>query len=229
LYRVRISVVIPVLNEAATIAEALRGLARQGPDEIVVVDASSPDGTAELARTEGVTVIDSPRGRGVQQNRGAAATSGDTLLFLHADCRLGERSIAGLRRFLVHHPRVVGGCFRMRVAEDRWLFRCIDVAANLRAGLLGITYGDQGIFVTRRVFDRIGGFPETPLMEDVGFSLQMRRLGRVAVLPLQIAVSPRRWARHGLIGQTARNWALLAAAAAGVPALTLARFYPPVR
>jgi rSAM/selenodomain-associated transferase 2 len=225
----RISVVIPTLNEAATIASSLRRLAGQGADEVIVVDASSPDGTAALAQSEGIRVIDSPRGRGVQQNRGAAAASGDVLVFLHADCRLEDGAIAGLRRFLVCHPRVVGGCFRMRVEAEHPLYRCIDLAAHLRAGLLGIPYGDQGLFVTRRLFDQVGGFPEVPLMEDIGLAMRLRRRGRVAVLPWRIFVSPRRWAKHGIVGQTLRNWALTAAAAAGVPVSTLARFYPHVR
>ena len=94
----RISVVIPTLNEAATIAGTLRRLSGQGADEVIVVDASSPDGTATLARSAAVVVVDSPRGRGAQQNRGAAAASGDVLVFLHADCRLEDCIVsAGVR------------------------------------------------------------------------------------------------------------------------------------
>jgi rSAM/selenodomain-associated transferase 2 len=226
---VRISVVIPTLNEAATIAGTLRRLARQGADEVIVVDASSLDGTAELARSAGVVVIDSPRGRGVQQNRGAAAATGDVLVFLHADCWLDEEAIAALRRFLNRHPRVVGGCFRMHIDGRHPLYRCIDLAAHLRAGLLGIPYGDQAIFVSRRGFERLGGFPDLSLMEDVAFALRLRRLGRVAVVSGRVFVSPRRWARNGVIGQTLRNWVLTVAAAAGVPVSILARFYPHVR
>jgi rSAM/selenodomain-associated transferase 2 len=222
-------VVIPTLNEAATIVETLRRLAGQEGDEVIVADASSPDGTADLARHEGARVIDSPRGRGVQQNRGAAAASGHALVFLHADCRLEEGAIAVLRRFLAGHPRVAAGCFRMRVAAEHPLYRGIELAAHLRAGLLGLPYGDQGLFVTRRAFEQVGGFPEVPLMEDLGLAMRLRRLGRVAVLSPRIFVSPRRWAEHGIIGQTLRNWALTAAAAVGVPVSTLARFYPHVR
>jgi rSAM/selenodomain-associated transferase 2 len=189
----------------------------------------SPDGTAELARAEGAVVIDSPRGRGVQQNRGAMASTGDVLVFLHADCRLEEGAITSLRRFLGCHPRVAGGCFRMRVEAEHPFYRGIDLAAHLRAGLLGIPYGDQGLFLTRRVFEQAGGFPEVPLLEDIGLALRLRRLGRLAVLPQRIFVSPRRWAQQGILGQTLRNWALTAAAAAGVPVSALERFYPHVR
>ncbi|HEX8204318.1 MAG TPA: glycosyltransferase, partial [Isosphaeraceae bacterium] len=108
---------MPTYNEATTIVGALEGLADQGADDVVVVDGGSPDGTAALAaRTGWVRVETAPRGRGVQQNRGAAVAAGDVLLFLHADCRLEAGAIAALRRFVGRHPRVPGGCFRMRVA-----------------------------------------------------------------------------------------------------------------
>jgi rSAM/selenodomain-associated transferase 2 len=225
----RVSVIIPTLNEAATIVQALRQLKTQHCDEIIVADAMSPDGTAGLARRESVVVVDSSRGRGVQQNRGAAASSGDVLVFLHADCRLENGAIAVLRQYLARHPRVPGGCFRMRIEDSHPLYRAIDTAAHLRAGLLGLPYGDQGIFIRRSVFESLGGFPETPLMEDVLISLKLRHEGRLAVLPARILVSPRRWRQCGIIRQTLKNWALTAAAALGVSTDYLARFYPHIR
>jgi rSAM/selenodomain-associated transferase 2 len=225
----RISVIIPTLNESATIVTSLKRLRAQEADEVIVADASSGDGTAELARAEGVLVIDCPRGRGIQQNRGAAAATGEILLFLHADCGLEPGAIAGLRLFMGRHPKVPGGCFRMRVDSAHPLFRTIDLAADLRAGLIGIPYGDQGIFLRRSFFDSLGGFPEIPIMEDVYMSLQLRRSGRVAVLPHRILVSPRRWTHRGILRQTLRNWLLTAAAALGVSTRTLSRFYPDVR
>src|SRR5262249_54043541 len=113
-----VSEIIPTLQESSTIIGCLEHLAGQGADEVVVADASSPDGTADLAAPLCTLVVRSPRGRGVQQNRGAAASSGDVLLFLHADCRLEAGALDLLRRFVRRHPRVPGGCFRMRV-EDR--------------------------------------------------------------------------------------------------------------
>ncbi|HWE37940.1 MAG TPA: TIGR04283 family arsenosugar biosynthesis glycosyltransferase [Isosphaeraceae bacterium] len=227
--RPRVSVIIPTLNEATTIITTLGALAEQGADDVIVADAASPDGTALLAATAGAVVIDSPRGRGAQQNRGARRASGDVLLFLHADCRLESGAVASLRRFLRANPRVPGGCFRMRVDDPDPRFRLIDSAAHLRAGLLGLPYGDQGIFATRRAFDLVGGFPETRLMDDVLFAARLRRLGRLAVLPDRILVSARRWKRAGLVRQTLRNWALTALAAGGVHPDELARFYPVVR
>jgi rSAM/selenodomain-associated transferase 2 len=225
----RVSVIIPTLNEATTIARTLRQLKTQNCDEIIVADAMSPDGTADLARREGAVVIDSCRGRSVQQNRGAAASSGDLLVFLHADCRLEDGAIAALRQYSARHPRVPGGCFRMRIEDSHPLYRAIDTAAHLRAGLLGLPYGDQGIFIRRSVFESIGGFPEAPLMEDIMISLRLRREGRLAVLPARIFVSPRRWRQCGIIRQTLKNWALTASAALGISTEFLVRFYPHIR
>jgi rSAM/selenodomain-associated transferase 2 len=225
----RVSVVIPTLNEAGTIGSCLDHLAGQGVDEVIVADAGSPDGTAELARRAGARVVASPRGRGVQQNRGAAAASGEVLLFLHADCRLEAGAIGVLKRFVARCPKVPGGCFRMRVDGPEWAFRMIDAAAHLRAGVLGVPYGDQGIFIPRWAFDRVGGFPEVPLMEDVYVMLRLRKLGRIALLPRRIDVSARRWRSHGIVGQSLRNWGLTIGAAAGITTETLARFYPVVR
>ena len=225
----RVSVVIPTWNEASTIVESLARLADQGADEVIVADASSPDGTAELAASAGASVVGSPKGRGVQQNRGVSVATGDMLLFLHADCWLERGALDVLRRSAARNPRVPGGCFRMTVDDPDPRFLPINAAADLRAGILGIPYGDQGIFASRRAFDHVGGFPETRLMDDVLFALQLRHLGRLVVLRPRIFVSPRRWKRQGIVRQSLRNWALTAAAAVGVSVDSLARFYPPVR
>ncbi|MEO6809745.1 MAG: TIGR04283 family arsenosugar biosynthesis glycosyltransferase, partial [Isosphaeraceae bacterium] len=201
-----VSVVVPTWNEASTIVESLRRLATQTADDIVVADANSPDGTAALALPYCNRVVQSARGRGVQQNQGASAATGDVLVFLHADCYLGDGALDYLRKFLIQSPLVPGGCFRMRVDDPNPGFRAIDAAAHIRAGVLGVPYGDQGIFVRRHVFDSIGGFPEVPLMDDVFLALQLRQVGRLALLPPLIHVSPRRWHARGLTRQTLQNW-----------------------
>jgi rSAM/selenodomain-associated transferase 2 len=228
-FAMRVSVVIPTYQEATTILACLSRLAAQGADEVVVADGCSSDGTAELAKRHGARVITAPLGRGTQQNLGAAATSGDVLLFLHADCRLETGAIEVLRRFMCGHPRIPGGCFRMRVDAADPRFRLIDLAADIRGGLLGIPYGDQGLFASRWAFERVGGFPETRLMEDVLLSLKLRQLGRVVRLPARIFVSPRRWQRTGIVRQSVWNWTLTLLAALQVPPDRLARHYPVVR
>jgi len=117
----------------------------------------------------------------------------------------------------------------MRVQAEGMLYRCIDACATARVRLTGLVYGDQGLFVRRTDFLRLGGFPPVSFLEDVLFSTTLCRQGRIAVVPQRIFVSPRRWQRMGLIRQTLRNWTLTALAACGVGPDRLARFYPHVR
>ncbi len=222
-----ISVIIPTLNEASCLAQALRSVRAEKPREIIVVDGGSSDATCELAR-EADLVLRGPRGRAVQLNHGAAHATGEALLFLHADCSL-ERGALQAAGECLGRRGVVAGCFRMRVRADGWTYRLIDACATARVRLTGLIYGDQGLFVARRMFERIGGFPPLLLMEDVFFSKQLRSQGRIVVAPCRIFVSPRRWQRQGLVRQTLRNWALIALAAAGVSPNRLAAFYPIVR
>ena len=222
-----VSVILPTLNEADRIAGAITSLRRLGPCEIIVADGGSTDDT--LARASGADfVLSAPRGRAAQMNRGAAHARGDVLVFLHADCELEDGAFEVARRTLAR-PGVAAGCFRMTVTAGGWGYRMIDAAATLRVRLTGIAYGDQGLFVRRDVFDRIGGFPAVSFMEDVLVSRALRRIGRVVVAPARVFVSDRRWRKVGLVRQTLRNWTLTALAVAGVPPDRLARYYPVVR
>jgi rSAM/selenodomain-associated transferase 2 len=222
-----ISVIIPTLNEAACLAETLRSVRAEKPREILVVDGGSRDGTCELAR-EADRVLHGPCGRAAQMNLGAAHASGDVLLFLHADCTLEPGALRGAEECLGHRG-VAGGCFRMRVTAAGLAYRLLDACATARVRWTGLIYGDQGLFIERQRFERIGGFPPLLLMEDLFFSKKLRRQGRIVVAPHRILVSPRRWQRQGLIRQTLRNWGLMALAAAGVSPNRLAAFYPMVR
>jgi rSAM/selenodomain-associated transferase 2 len=224
---VRISVVIPVLNEGGYIAATLRSVRSEKPYEILVVDGGSTDTTREEAR-EADRVLIGPRGRAAQMNHGAAQASGEALLFLHADCQLEHGALAAVARSLAR-PRTIAGCFRMEVAARGILYRWIDIFALARVRLTGIMYGDQGLFLRRETFDALGGFPELRLMEDVFLSLKLRRLGRIDVVPRRLFVSPRRWQQQGILRQTARNWMLTTLAAAGVHPNRLSKFYPIVR
>jgi rSAM/selenodomain-associated transferase 2 len=222
-----LSVIIPTLNEASTIAATIRAVRRQHPDEIIVVDGGSSDDTIQCA-AEAHLVVRSPRGRAAQMNAGAAAARGDRLLFLHADCELAEGALAAAMDCL-RRPGVVAGCFRMRVRAAGVVYRLIDFCATARVRLTGVVYGDQGLFVRRDVFEEMGGFPAVRLMEDMLLSRQLCRRGRVVVAAADIGVSPRRWERQGVVWQTLRNWTLTALAAAGVHPDRLAPFYPAVR
>lgn len=222
-----ISVIIPALNEAACLAETLRSVRAENPREILVVDGGSTDATRELARAAD-RVLHGPRGRAAQMNHGAAHAAGDVLLFLHADCTLEQGALRAAKACLSRRA-VAAGCFRMRVTASGPTYRLLDACATARVRLTGLIYGDQGLFVERRRFERSGGFPPLMLMEDVFLSKTLRRQGRIVVAPSRIFVSPRRWQRQGIVRQTLRNWSLTALAVAGVHPNRLAAFYPIVR
>ncbi len=222
-----VSVIIPTLNEESCLPETMRSVRAERPHQVIVADGGSTDGTASAAGAANLFVA-APRGRASQMNAGAAHATGDVLLFLHADCTLEPGALADAER-LLRRPGVVAGCYAMAVRAPGALYRCIDAVASARVRLTGLVYGDQGLFVRRVTFERVGGFPPVRFMEDVFLSRTLRRLGRVVVSPRRTFVSPRRWQRAGLVRQTLRNWILTALAALGVHPDRLARFYPVVR
>jgi rSAM/selenodomain-associated transferase 2 len=224
----KISVIIPTLNEESCVAETLQSLRRQNPEEIIVVDGGSTDATRKIAALYADRVLEGPRGRAIQMNLGAAAATGDILLFLHADCSLEANALMEASRCL-KRPRVAAGCFTMAVQASGLLYRSIDFCASARVRLTELVFGDQGLFLKRELFTAFGGFPEIALMEDVYFSKKLRQRGRIVVVKPRILVSPRRWQNKGLIPQTLRNWMMLAMAELGVSPNRLAAYYPQVR
>ncbi len=224
----KISVVVPALNEASVIAMSLTNIRDQNPHELIVVDGGSTDDTRAIAAQFADRVIDSARGRANQMNEGAAVATGDAFVFVHADCTLEAGALNDAVRWL-QKPWVAAGCFQMCVPTPGFGYRCIAAAASARVRLVGIPYGDQGLFLKRETFDTVGGFPPARFLEDVLIGQRLRRLGRVVVSPRRIFVSDRRWQKVGLVRQTARNWAITAFAAMGVSPDRLARYYPTVR
>jgi rSAM/selenodomain-associated transferase 2 len=223
----RISVIIPTLNEVERVGAAIERARLINPAEIVVVDGASDDGTISAALPAD-QVLTAPRGRAAQQNAGAAACSGDMLLFLHADCWLEPGSLDQLAAVLAD-PQYVGGCFRQRIDAQGCRFRWLERGNAWRVRFSGLAYGDQGIFVRRQVFHRLGGFPDLALMEDLFFMKRLRKEGRLALLDGPLHVSARRWQSRGVLRQTTRNWCLTFLAHLGVSPNRLARFYPHVR
>lgn len=201
-----LSIVMPVLNEAPAIVAALEALAplRTSGVEVIVVDGGSTDGSAELARAGADHVLAARRGRASQMNAGAAAASAEVLLFLHADTGLpeaAERLIANTIDAGRHWGR-----FDVHIdGKSAWL-PLVAALMNWRSRLTGIATGDQAIFVSRAVFDAVGGFPDIPLMEDIELSRRLLQTGRPACLAARVRTSGRRWERHGLWRTIVRMW-----------------------
>jgi len=212
----RLSIIVPVLNEAAQIDDFLSHLIAEAPGaEVLVADGGSADDTARLAARQ-ARVIGAPRGRARQMNAGAAATGGDVLWFLHADSRLPPGAVAAIDR-LLHAPRVAGGCFRLRIPQPHLLYRWSDTVGNAAVDLFRLACGDHGIFLRRAVFEAIGGYRETPLLEDLDLYRRARAYGRMRQIPAAITTSPRRWQTQGLLRTTAIDTLLLALYAGGAP------------
>lgn len=223
----RLSIVIPTLNEASGIEHTVHRALELRPIEVVVSDGPSQDKTGELARSAGATVVTSERGRGRQLNAGARVATGDVLLFLHADCWLEPQAAEQIEAAL-RDDSVIGGAFCQRIDHERPIFRWLERGNVARVRWQHMPYGDQGIFVRRTAFESVGGFAEVRLMEDVLLMREFRRRGwRIELLPGPIHVDPRRWLKHGIIRQTIRNWTLLAGLKLGISPDRLAEFYSP--
>jgi rSAM/selenodomain-associated transferase 2 len=221
----RVSVIVPCLDEAAGIVAALAALAplRGRGHEVIVVDAGS-DGTGDLARPLADQVLRAPRGRAVQMNHGAAAASGDLLLFLHADTRLPEGADRSIVEGLARSGRAWGR-FDVRLSGRHPLLRVVERFMSWRSRLTGIATGDQGIFVVRALFEAAGGFPEIALMEDIALSERLGRAGRPLCLRETVLTSSRRWEESGIARTVLLMWWLRLRYFLGADPRRLARDY----
>ncbi|HEU4884156.1 MAG TPA: TIGR04283 family arsenosugar biosynthesis glycosyltransferase [Longimicrobium sp.] len=222
----RISIIIPALNEAVGIADALRPLQplRARGHEVMVVDGGSADATMEIARPLADRVLASPPGRARQQNAGAEAATGDVLLFLHADTLLPSDADRLVLDGLMRSGRGWGR-FDVRLSGRRAALRMVERMMNLRSRATGIATGDQAIFVRAEWFRRAGGFPQIPLMEDVALSTALRRLGRPLCLRGPVLTSSRRWEDRGVLRTILLMWRLRAEYALGADPARLAERY----
>jgi len=224
----KLSIVMPVLNEADGIQEALGALAplRARGVEIVVADGGSSDATVALARPLADVVIAAPRGRGMQMNAGVAACHGDVLLFLHADTRLPPDADVLIRNGFARSGYTSGrfwGRFDVRIAGAHPLFPMIAAAMNLRSRVTGIATGDQAIFMSRSAFRP--GFPDIALMEDIAMTKRLKRIGRPLCISSAVVTSGRRWEKRGVMKTILLMWWLRLAYFLGVIPARLARSY----
>jgi rSAM/selenodomain-associated transferase 2 len=222
----RLSIIVPVLDEADGIAAALTALAalREQGAELIVVDGESSDDTVLLAAPLADKVLQSPKGRACQMNTGAAASCGETLLFLHADTRLPAKAeqlvIEGLNT-----SEKAWGRFDVRIAGRSALLSLVAGMMNLRSRLTGIATGDQAIFVRREDFFAVGGYPQQDLMEDIALSSMLKRRSPPLCLRHTVTTSGRRWEKHGICRTILLMWRLRLLYWLGVPSEKLARDY----
>lgn len=221
-----LTIVIPVLNEAHEIATALGALrSLRGPDiEVIVVDGGSADMTLAVASGFCDLAITAPRGRASQMNAGAALARGRYLLFLHSDTRLPDGGCEEIATALGDGGRLWGR-FDVKIGSDLATLGIVARLMNLRSRLTGIATGDQAIFVRRDAFERVGGFPDIPLMEDLAISKALKRLERPVCLTLKVTTSGRRWEKHGILRTILLMWRLRIAYFLGADPFDLAVRY----
>jgi rSAM/selenodomain-associated transferase 2/rSAM/selenodomain-associated transferase 1 len=218
-----LSVVIPALNEGVHIEASIES-ARNRDSEIIVVDGGSRDDTVALAVRAGAHILESPRGRAVQQNTGAAVAAGDVLLFLHADSILPEGYVTQVFDTLLD-PCTVLGAFRFRTDLRGLLIRTIERVANMRSRFLGLPYGDQALFVRKKVFELLGPFPDAPLAEDLLLVRQLSKHGRIRTSQATVITSGRRWTETGILRTLFINQIILGGCMLGVSPQGMAPIY----
>ncbi len=211
-----VSIIIPTLNEEGHLPILLEQLKCEQPHEIIIADGGSTDSTLDIARQAGVRVVNAPKGRASQMNLGASAATGEFLLFLHADT-LPPSDFQQVVRRVLHSPGTSSGAFRFALAGEMRTSPIIEHLVNLRCRWLKTPYGDQGLFLRRRMFEHAGGFPDWPVMEDLHMVRALSRFGRVLISSEAARTSPRRWQRGGTLRTFLSHQVMFAAFHLGIP------------
>lgn len=219
-----LSVIIPTLNEAGCIKQVLQRVQTAEGIEVIVVDGKSTDATREIAKQAGARVLEVSGNRAAQQNAGAAEAKGTQVLFLHADT-LPPEGYADMIREALADPAIVAGAFKFQTDGPGMLMRLVEKITNFRSSVFQLPYGDQGLFLEKRVFQEIGGFAPMPIMEDLALVRCLRQRGRVVTLPDAAMTSARRWQQLGVVRTTLINQLMLAGFFCNVPLAMLERFY----
>jgi rSAM/selenodomain-associated transferase 2 len=223
----RLAIVVPTLDEEDAVRRYLPA-ALAVADEVIVSDGGSDDGTRTVARELGARVVEGPPGRGGQLNRGAAAAAGaDVLLFLHADTTLPEGGAERVREAVARGTS--GGAFLLRFDVDRPMQRLGCRLINWRTRRLRVPLGDQAQFATRETFERLGGFRDWPLLEDLDFVLRLRRLPGFTLIEQPVTTGARRFVEQGAVRTVATNWLIWLLFLCGVSPHRLARLYRQIR
>ncbi len=224
----RISVIIPVLDEASIINQTLGQFSNISPStalEIIVVDGDSSGSTINTIKWPGVKTAIAPKGRAVQMNHGVTMASGENLLFLHADTLLPDNALEDINA-LLSSSSFAYGAFKLGIRSCRPVYRFIEKTVEFRTRVTKIPYGDQAIFLTMDLFREVNGYPEISIMEDIAL---MRRLKKQKagfhIIPEKVSTSPRRWETEGLVYCTIRNWLMAIGFFSGISPKILAKYY----
>jgi rSAM/selenodomain-associated transferase 2 len=223
----KLSIIIPVFNESEVLEQTLSSLPTSS-FELVVVDGGSTDHTVKIAAAYTDRILASRRGRGLQQHLGACRARGEVFLFLHADTFLPARFEILIRSALAD-PSFIMGAFRVRFFPSNAWLRLVARVANLRSRILKLPYGDQGLFVRRSDYFRVGGFKDLPIMEDVDLVRRLTKLGKLKIIPAEVRTSARRWEKQGFLLTTLRNWTIMMRYLSGSSPSALKRHYSDVR
>jgi rSAM/selenodomain-associated transferase 2 len=224
----KVSIIVPTLNEAQGLNETLTQIQQLCPHELIVSDGGSDDNTLKIAKNFTEHVLKGPAGRALQMNAGAQIATGDIFLFLHADSRIEPASYEKMLLSLKNLKKI-GGAFSLCIESDKWSLRLITRFANLRSKYLGMAYGDQAFFVRNPIFQQMNGFYEFPICEDLDFFKRLRKLGPVILLKEKALTSPRRWMKEGIWFATLRNILIAALFQFGFPPSILTKWYQAIR
>ncbi|MFH0726043.1 MAG: TIGR04283 family arsenosugar biosynthesis glycosyltransferase [Pseudomonadota bacterium] len=225
----QISVIIPVFQEAKTIQHTLNHLCHLSSFEkleIIMVDGETSRSTLRAIPQEAVIKLSGPKGRGAQMNYGASIATGNILLFLHADTLLPANAIKTILDAFAS-KNIMGGAFDLSIDAKGVFFRVIEAFVHIRTRIIRMPYGDQAIFIKKRCFHQLGGYPDIPIMEDVALIRKIKkRRQKTIIIPSPVKTSARRWKTEGRVYCTLRNWILLVLYSAGVSAEKIAKYYP---
>jgi rSAM/selenodomain-associated transferase 2 len=225
---VKFSIIVPAFHEGENIndlTEFLNRLDSHMNSEIIVVDGAQEKDTLGAIHNGKVIKLSSEKGRAKQMNAGASVAGGEILIFLHADTELPIHALRKIHS-LLEQKEYVGGAFDLGIKSDKFIFKVIGRLASWRSRLSRIPFGDQAIFIRKEYFNRIGGYKEIPLMEDLELMRRIKKSGdKIRIFYEQVMTSPRRWEKEGVIYCTLRNWTLQVLYLLGISPHKLAIFY----